>query len=287
MKKTAAFLLLLVLGLWPVTSAAEPAYGWRGGQSRPAAGVLVSRFAPPKGYRRVPVRLGSFGHWLRHLPLKNRPAPVRLYNGRLKLNQTVHAAVVDIDTGRRDLQQCADAVIRLRAEYLHARGRFRDIRFHFTSGDLARFDRWAAGWRPRIRGNRVRWVRRNATGTGRASFRRYMRTVFTYAGTISVRREMAPVKVAAMQVGDVFVEAGSPGHAVLVVDMAENPATGEKLFMLLQSYMPAQDMHILRNPATGGVWYSARFGRVLVTPEWRFRASDLRRFKGRFRRRGS
>lgn len=258
---------------------AQPTYGWRQGQTPESAGNrLVNRFTPPPGFVRRNVSPGSFAHWLRHLPMKPPGTPVRLHTGRLKGNQSVHAAVVDIDTGRRDLQQCADAVIRLRAEYLHARRSYGAIRFHFTSGDLARFDRWAAGWRPRIRGNRVRWVKRSATGSGRASFRRYMRTVFTYAGTISVRREMKRVPVSGMRIGDVFVEAGSPGHAVLVVDMAWHPKTRKRVFMLLQSYMPAQDMHILRNPATGGVWYPARFGKTLTTPEWRFKTSDLRRF---------
>lgn len=268
-------------------AGAEPAYPWQTAaraRTAPAGAdvTIAARFKPPAGFRRVTARPGSFAHWLRHLPLRPRGTPVRLHNGRLKVNQFVHAAVVDIDIGRRDLQQCADAVIRLRAEYLYARRRFGAIRFHFTSGDLARFDRWAAGWRPRIRGSRVSWVRRRATGTGRASFRRYLNLVFTYAGTISVRREMARVPGGKVRIGDVFVQAGSPGHAVLVVDMVENPRTGERRFLLVQSYMPAQSVHVLRNPATGGrsPWFSVRMGARLETPEWRFRPGDLRRFRG-------
>ena len=42
-----------------------------------------------------------------------------------------------------------------------------------------------------------------------------------------------------MQIGDVFIRGGSPGHCVIVVDMAVHQETGEKLFMLAQSYMPA------------------------------------------------
>jgi len=38
-----------------------------------------------------------------------------------------------------------------------------------------------------------------------------------------------------------------PGHAVIVVDMAED-AKGQRAFLLAQSYMPAQDIHILKNP---------------------------------------
>ena len=83
-----------------------------------------------------------------------------------------------------------------------------------------------------------------------------------------------------MQVGDVFIKGGFPGHAVIVVDMAINEETGKKLFLLAQSYMPAQDIHILKNPANSRLspWYELDFGEVLYTPEWTFDRDDLRRF---------
>jgi hypothetical protein len=80
----------------------------------------------------------------------------------------------------------------------------------------------------------------------------------------------------------VFIKGGFPGHAVLVIDMAINPATGERRFMLLQSYMPAQDMHVLKNPKApdGSPWYPVPADKAeLATPEWVFPAGTLRRFK--------
>ena len=68
-----------------------------------------------------------------------------LHDGSRKANQEAHLAVVDIDVGPRDLQQCADAIIRLRAEYLYAQQAPDRIRFSFTSGDSAPFSRWAEG----------------------------------------------------------------------------------------------------------------------------------------------
>lgn len=253
---------------------------WR--QGHPARDAIADRFLPPPGFQRTSVERRSFADWLRHLPLKPKGAPVRLHDGRLKPAQSLHAAVVDIDTGRRDLQQCADAVMRLRAEYLYARERFDDIHFNFTSGDRADFTRWATGWRPLVRGNKVRWRQSGAAGTDHRTLRDYLRVVFTYAGSYSLRKELRPVgHPKRMRIGDVFIEGGFPGHAVLVVDMAENPGTGERVFMLTQSYMPAQDIHVLKNPAdpNGGVWYRQAFGNRLQTPEWRFRAGDLHRFR--------
>jgi hypothetical protein len=90
---------------------------------------------------------GSFEDWLRHLPLKKGKPPVYLYNGRLKENQSAHYAVIDIDVGNSDLQQCADALIRLRAEYLYSIGDFSSIHFKFTSGHNAEYSRWREGYR--------------------------------------------------------------------------------------------------------------------------------------------
>jgi len=61
--------------------------------------------------------------------------------------------------------------------------------------------------------------------------------------------------------------------------MAEN-AEGKKIFMIAQSYMPAQDIHILKNfnDSNSSPWYSVDFGDSLITPQWDFYATDLKRF---------
>jgi hypothetical protein len=207
---------------------------------------------------------------------------VLLHNGRTKANQGAHVAVVDIDTGPRDLQQCADACIRLRAEYLFSQGRARAIHFKFTSGHDALWPRWADGHRPIVKGNAVRWARAARADASYSSFRGYLDAVFRYAGSYSLRKEMVPVpRVQDVEPGDVFIQGGFPGHAVMVVDVAVNERTGTKAFLLAQSYMPAQDIHVLKNPgdAVLSPWYPADFGPRLVTPEWTFTRGDLRRFR--------
>lgn len=106
--------------------------------------------------------------------------------------------------------------------------------------------------------------------------------VFAYSGTYSLEREMKPVPLGEIGIGDVFIKGGFPGHAVLVVDLAVSKATGEKRFLLLQSFMPAQDMHILVDPksADGSPWYRMpKSGGELITPDWIFKAESLRRFR--------
>jgi hypothetical protein len=265
----------LSVAIVPAVAAADGTpYLWPlHGDSRPLASVLEVR----PGYERTPA--SGFGAWLRGLPLRSGKPDVHLYDGSLKANQKAHLYVVDLDVGKRDLQQCADLVIRLRAEYLYASGRRDRICFHFTSGAPAAFARWSDGQRPAIDGDRVGWTKRAAAGDSYGVFRSYLDTVFAYAGTRSLDRELPAVSDPAKpEPGDVFVQGGSPGHAVIVVDVAENE-TGQRVFAIAQSYMPAQEMHVLRNPdRPESPWYVPRPDGSATTPEWEFPAGSLRRF---------
>ena len=83
-----------------------------------------------------------------------------------------------------------------------------------------------------------------------------------------------------MQIGDILIQKGNPyGHAVIVIDMAENPDTREKVYMLAQSYMPAQDIQVLvnRNNSKISPWYLINEDPI-ESPEWTFNPEDLKRF---------
>jgi hypothetical protein len=240
---------------------------------------VIDRIAVPNGYERVPVEDGSYEHYLRNLPLKPHGSKVHLFNGDLKAKE-VYEAVLDVDVGERDLQQCADAVMRLRAEYLYGSGKYDKIHFNFTNGFKADYATWRKGNRIDVSGNKVSWTKRGAASNSYEVFRSYLNMVFAYAGTLSLSKEMKQVPLSEMQVGDVFLEGGTPGHAIVVLDMAENSKTGEKLFILAQGYTPAQDIHILENGANGegNPWYSTSFEGKLSTPEWTFTREQLYRF---------
>ncbi len=260
--------------LWPAAASAQPIYAWL---QAPAARSLDQSFPPPPGYRRVELASNGFGAWLRGLPLQPDGAPVLLFDGRMRPRQDGAGAIIDIDVGRRDLQQCADAVIRLRAEWLHASGRMQALAFDFTSGDRYGFQDWRNGRRPQVSGSRVRWVAGQPRAGDHTSLRQWLDVVFTYAGSLSLQRELKPVaSLLAVAPGDVLIQGGSPGHAVIVLDVARD-AVGQPAVLLAQSFMPAQSLHVLRNPQ-GGVWYALQEGADIVTPDWRFAARDLRRF---------
>ncbi len=244
---------------------------------------IVCRISSPDGYKRPEVKKGSFSEWLRYLPLKPEGSPVLLYNGKRFYSQEGHFAVVDIDIGGENLQQCADAVIRLRAEYLFSRGRFSEISFNFTNGTSASFLKWARGYRPLIHNNRVRWIKREGRDFSYRNLRRYLRVVFAYAGSYSLARQMKALKPGEKPgIGDVIVEGGFPGHAVIIVDEAVNSETGERLYLIAQSFMPAQSIYILKaTNETLSPWYKIRaLDQKLITPFWIF--DDLQKQMRRF-----
>ena len=181
--------------------------------------------------------------------------------------------------GDRDLQQCADALIRLRAEFLFAEGRTAEIAFDFTNGFRAGFDRWTKGERIAVNGNKCSWVGTGRPGASHEDLLAYLRTVFMYAGTLSLSKELRPAGELPLAIGDVFIQGGSPGHAVIVVDLAQLP-DGRSAFLLAQSYMPAQQVHVLKNLARPalGPWFIEGDGDRLHTPEWTFDWKDRKRW---------
>ena len=241
--------------------------------------LIIERFTPPPGYQRTIVENNSFAYYLRHLPLKPPGTKVYYYNRQEKENQQVAAAVIDMSVGEKDLQQCADAVIRLRAEYLRHQKRDEEIVFNFTNGSPALWAKWRDGYRCIVEKNEVYWVKYEAYSDSDQSFENYLETVFIYAGSLSLEKEMVPVNIEEIQPGYVFIQGGSPGHAVIVVDVAMDDE-GNKVFLLAQSYMPAQDIHILTNPNDDMIspWYNLKPGERLYTPEWMFEAGMLKRF---------
>ena len=114
-----------------------------------------------------------------------------MYNGKKKLLQLLNAGVVKIDVGKRDLQQCADAVIRLRAEYLYSTKKYSKIHFNYTSGFNAQYDKWREGYKISVKGNKVNYyLKPKSSDKTYIGFKSYLTNVFNYAGTYSLNKEL-------------------------------------------------------------------------------------------------
>jgi len=140
---------------------------------------VETRFKLPEGFKRIEADENSFAYYLRHLPLKPHGSPVRYYDGKTKPNTDIYDAVVDLEIGSRDLHQCADAIMRLRAEYLRNLRQYEKIHFNFTNGFRADYSEWLSGNRIVVKGNKAYWKQTGNTSDSYEEFWKYLEMVFT------------------------------------------------------------------------------------------------------------
>lgn len=95
--------------------------------------ATVNQIAALEGYNIKSDSENDFGAWLGSIPLK-KDKTVYLYNGEPKVNQAAQYAVLNISVGNQNLQQCADAVMRLRAEYFYSKNEYERIVFTDNAG---------------------------------------------------------------------------------------------------------------------------------------------------------
>ena len=212
--------------------------------------TVETRFDVPEGYERVSVKSGSYEEFYRKLPLKPDGTNVYYYNGQ-KRNGSSHAAVYDFPQLKDDLLQCADSCIKMRAEYFYSRGEYGKIGFNTEGGVYLPFSKYVDGYRFTGSG----WKGGYAKGASREIFDDYLRIVYSYASTRSLAKEVIPISIRDLRIGDVFLKSGSPGHSVFVTDMAVNKKTGKKIMLLGQGYMPAQDLHIVESLESISPWF--------------------------------
>ncbi len=240
---------------------------------------IKTKFALPEGYERN--YNNGYSVFLRQFPLKNNNV-VRYHNGENKYNNNIWAAVFDYDIGTGNLHQCADAVLYMRANYLYKKGLTDKLHYTFVSGFKAKYLDYITHYY-KVDGNNVSLVLRDVRlEDNLETFRKWLREIWMYSNTWSIEKyDSYRVPLSDIKPGDFFIRSNPPpavGHAVKVVDVVSD-SRGLKKVMLSQSYMPAQENHILINPQDDGVWYEIRGStQVIQTPEFTFYSDELRRF---------
>ena len=222
--------------------------------------TVQTRFNTPEGFTRVKPKENSFGSYLQDLPLLTDGSQVKHFDGTIKYNTSAYCAVVDMPFKGNPNHQCADAVMRLRAEYLFSEKLYSEIEFLYVSGKKANYLSYLSG--------------RTPTADNLWS---YMCGVFCYANTYSLNKQLESKPTSELEIGDVFIIGGFPGHTVIVVDKCVN-SNGDVKFMLAQSYMPAQDIQILVGDDGQTPWYDLNFGEYLYSAEYTFSKNDLKTF---------
>lgn len=226
--------------------------------------TIKTRFNVPNGFTRKENGTDSFENYLQNLSLKKNGTLTHLYDGSIKQNRRIYLAVVDLPIGNKDLHQCADGVMRLRAEYLFSQKRYNEISFLTASGKQLNYITWLNGREP-----------------NKTNFWNYLEALFNVANTTSLNKQLKSKPIQKLEIGDVFIypwQGRMYGHAIIVVDKCVN-SEGKVKFMLAQSFTPAQEIEILDNPNDhGSPWYDLDFGETLDTPQIDFTKDQLKSF---------
>ena len=197
-------------------------------KSNPNNYATIGDIPAPDGYVRIDGDDAKYSEFLRSLPLKPKGAVVKYYWGGIADLQDLNYAVVDIPL-LSNAEQCADVCMRLRAEYLYRIGNIENINFLDVNGNILSYN----------------------GESSRKTFEKYLRDVFRVANTYSLSRQMDARDLEDIQPGDVFVypapDSRSYGHAVMVADVAQDKKTGMKAVLLLEGFIPARSIHIIRN----------------------------------------
>ncbi|WP_109299815.1 DUF4846 domain-containing protein [Aquimarina sp. AU474] len=241
---------------------------------------ISTRVIVPDGYKRVSYEKGSFQEYLRHYQLKPYGSNIINYDGSTYFAQDWHEAILEVPVPSNGLQQCADALMRMRSEYLWDQNRKNEIGFNFTSGHYCSWAKYAQGYRPKIRGNKVTFHKTASTNTSTSNFYKYLNLIYTYAGTLSMYTELEKIKVKDIKIGDMLIKPGSPGHIEIIVDEIINDQ-GEKMYLLAQGNTPAQNVCLLKNfeNTSTSPWYTFDENTSVDTPSYYFDKARFIRFK--------
>ncbi|GAA4240648.1 DUF4846 domain-containing protein [Winogradskyella damuponensis] len=242
--------------------------------------TIASRVNLPEGYKRVAYKKGSFQDYLRNYKLKPFGSEIINYDDTHYFWQGGHIGILEVPVPKNGLQQCADALIRIRSEYLWDNNRKDEIGFNFTSGHYCSWTKYAEGYRPKINGNKVSFHKTARVNTSKDNFYKYLNLIYMYSGTLSLYNELEAVAAKDLKIGDMLIKGGSPGHIVMIADEVINES-GEKLFLLFQGNTPAQSVHLVKNleDSTLSPWYQLEDDTVISVSNYTFGNSKFVRFK--------
>ena len=234
--------------------------------------TIKTRYDLPAGYKRVALEGKSFGLFLREQKLRVQDETHGV--------DGVYDSTLDIEIDPENMHQ-SSAMMIMRAEYLYTQERYDEIEFVFESGFIAEYEKWVQGYRLDKQGGVTQWVKRGSTSNKPQDLKDFMDAVLKYSGGLSIDKKLVPVDIEKMSIGDVFVRGGGVGQIVMIVDMAENEETGERIFILAHSSIETKQTNILLNHNNSDIspWYSQYIEEGLITPIGKFVKSDLKSFK--------
>ena len=208
--------------------------------------TIESRITTPKGYKRIQAESATFAAYLRSRLLLATGSPVKDCRGCIKKSgkDTTVVAVVDYPIKGKKLEQCMDIIQRIWPEYLWVQHRPDKIYFYLPGGFLLKWKDWKEGFRPQYHGITVRLIKNTEPDSSRKTFEKYLWEIFYRSNTQTAYFAYPKVEPENVQIGYFVVKKGKRGHAVLIVDMAED-SLGKKIALIGHGDTPACQFSLL------------------------------------------
>jgi hypothetical protein len=137
-----------------------------------------------------------------------------------------------------------DIVIRLYAEFLWQAQKTDSLKLPLPDGTWLYWDHWRSGYRPFFKGIQVDLRRSKDPDSTYYSYKKYLQIVFSESHTQQFYHSYRPVEPKNVQIGDFIVRKGTKGHAVMIVDLAQN-ARGELIALIGNGDTPACQFFLL------------------------------------------
>lgn len=240
--------------------------------------TVLERFGVPEGFKRVSTTQGSFGEFLRQYALKPY-GTIPLFQDGTENTSVPTVGVLDQALISKN-QQSPDAIMWLYAEYMFEKGAYDQISFDLYTTPILHCDyaTWLTGQRISEEEGNLKW---DMSEDGQReepsleSLKDYMRKVMFHANSSSLKNQLSSTTTETLAVGDIFID----GHAIIVMDVCVNEATGEIRFICAEGNSKASQMYILQDPETKSVWMTLEGNGSFVKGEKVYSAESVRRFQ--------
>jgi hypothetical protein len=169
-------------------------------------------------------------------------------------------AVTDIQPFARSSEVGVDGVLRLWGDYLWNHGDRNRISFPIDNGQVAMWNDWRNGMRPKKSGGKYIFTQVTTPSGGRGDYEAFLAFVAEEMGAIALQRESEIVVDDSVAVGDLIVSYrdNKQSWVGLVLRICKS-FKGEKLFLIGTSGAPASSFYIMRpySPVQGlNEWFT-------------------------------
>jgi len=208
--------------------------------------TILSRFNLPDGYKRITYKNHTFADWIRNLPLKPMNSAVFDYRGKVfkSKDDTTVAAVVEWKIKGRRLDQCMDILVRFYSGYLWEKNEQENLSLPLPDKQWLKWSDWQQGYRPKFKGIHFDLIKSEKYKSSKDNYNKYLNLVFAESHTQQFYFAYPVIERQNVQVGDFIVKKGVKGHAVMIIDLAQN-VNGELIALIGQGDTPACEFYLL------------------------------------------